>query len=166
MTEYVKVTDFASKDALSPGNAAKVIKGTEIDAEFELLETAVETKLDKTSGTLTSATLAGTIVNGAVTATCAPLVASTGETAAVGHRGKVISSTGAITVPNAIFAAGDAFGVYNNSASAFNITQGASVTLRWAGTTTTGTRSLLPRGQCVVWFNSSSEAVISGAGLA
>jgi hypothetical protein len=165
MSDYTKAVDFAAKDALSPGNPSKVVKGTEIDAEFEAIETAVGTKLDHTGDTLTSPTLAGTVVNGAVTATCAPLVASSGETAAVAHRGKVISATGAMTIPNAVFAAGDAFGIYNNSASAIALTQGASLTLRLGGTTTTGTRSLAPRGMAMVWFNSSSEAVATGAGV-
>jgi hypothetical protein len=165
MSDYTKAVDFAAKDALAPGHADKVVKGTQIDTEFEAIETAIASKLDHTSDTLTSPTLAGTVTNGAVTATCAPLIASAGETAAVGHRGKVISATGAITVPNAIFAAGDAFGVYNNSASNISLTQGASLTLRFGGTTTTGTRTIAPRGLVSVWFNSSSEAVVSGVGL-
>jgi hypothetical protein len=165
MSDYTKVTDFASKDALAPGNPSKVVKGTEIDAEFELIETAIGTKLDHTSDTLTSPTLAGTVTNGAVTATCVPQVASAGETAAVGHRGKMIAATGAITIPNSIFAAGDAFGVYNNSASGFAITQGSGVTLRWAGTTSTGSRTLAARGLCSIYFVSTSEAVVSGAGI-
>jgi hypothetical protein len=165
MSDYTKVTDFASKDALAPGHASKVVKGTEIDAEFEAIETAVATKLDHTSDTLTSVTLAGTTVNGAVTATCVPQVSSTGETAAVAHRGKMIASSGAITVPNSVFAAGDAFGVYNNSASSFAITQGAGVTLRWGGTTLTGSRTLAARGLCSVYFVSASEAIVNGSGL-
>lgn len=35
---YTRLTDFASKDALLSGNPAKVIRGTEIDAEFAALE--------------------------------------------------------------------------------------------------------------------------------
>jgi len=111
MSDYTKTTDFASKDALSPGNAAKVVKGTEIDAEFEAIETAVATKLDHTSDTLTSVTLAGTTVNGAVTATCVPQVASSGETATTAMRGKMVAATGNMTIPNSVFAAGDAFAI-------------------------------------------------------
>lgn len=37
---YTRLTDFASKDTLLSGNPAKVIRGTEIDAEFAALETA------------------------------------------------------------------------------------------------------------------------------
>ena len=55
MTDYTKLTDFASKDALPTGNALKKVKGTEIDDEFNALATAVATKIDKTGGTFSGA---------------------------------------------------------------------------------------------------------------
>lgn len=90
---------------------------------------------------------------------------TTSGTAAVGDVGKCIAVTAGITIPNATFAAGDAISIYNDSASAVTITQGASLTLRQAGTTNTGNRTLAARGMATVWFNSSSEAIISGAGV-
>ena len=64
MANYTKLTDFASKDALPTGNAAKIVKGTEIDDEFEALEIAVATKSDIASpaftGTPTAPTAATT----------------------------------------------------------------------------------------------------------
>jgi|GEM_PF-1999743 len=81
------------------------------------------------------------------------------------HVGYCLPATGGITVPNAVFAAGDAVSIYNNSASSITITQGASLTLRLAGTTTTGSRTLAPRGMATIWFNASNEAIISGAGV-
>ena len=48
MSNYTKTTDFAAKDSLPSGNAGKIVKGTEIDNEFEAIETAVATKLDST----------------------------------------------------------------------------------------------------------------------
>ena len=53
MTDYTKLTDFASKDTLPTGNAAKIVKGTEIDDEFESIETAVATKANINSPTFT-----------------------------------------------------------------------------------------------------------------
>ena len=53
MTDYTKLTDFASKDALPTGNAAKIVKGTEIDDEFEAIETAITTKPNLASPTFT-----------------------------------------------------------------------------------------------------------------
>jgi hypothetical protein len=49
MSDYTKTTNFAAKDSLPSGNAAKIVKGTEIDTEFNNIATAVGTKLD-TSG--------------------------------------------------------------------------------------------------------------------
>jgi hypothetical protein len=49
MSNYTKTTDFASKDALSSGDANKVIKGTEFGTEFDNIATAVATKADLAS---------------------------------------------------------------------------------------------------------------------
>ena len=60
MSDYTKLTDFASKDALPSGNAAKIVKGTEIDDEFEAIETAVATKADLDAPTFTGVPAAPT----------------------------------------------------------------------------------------------------------
>lgn len=49
MTDYTRVYDFSVKDGLTPGDPNKVIKGSEVDAEFDALETSSATKLDKPS---------------------------------------------------------------------------------------------------------------------
>jgi hypothetical protein len=46
MSNYTKSTDFASKDTLPSGDSAKIVRGTEIDAEFEALEVAVNSKVN------------------------------------------------------------------------------------------------------------------------
>ena len=38
---YTKLTDFAAKDALLSGNPSKLLRGTEIDAEFNSIESAM-----------------------------------------------------------------------------------------------------------------------------
>ena len=50
MSDYTKLTDFAAKDSLPSGNANKIVKGTEINDEFQAIEDAIETKLDATLG--------------------------------------------------------------------------------------------------------------------
>jgi len=52
MSNYVKSTDFAAKDALTTGNPLKLIKGTEINDEFNNLQTAIATKADLSSPAL------------------------------------------------------------------------------------------------------------------
>jgi hypothetical protein len=53
MSNYVKSTNFAVKDTLMSGNPAKIVKGTEIDAEFNNIAAAVQTKADLASPTFT-----------------------------------------------------------------------------------------------------------------
>lgn len=53
MSNYTKSTDFASKDSLASGNAAKIVKGTEIDTEFNNIAIAIATKADLASPTFT-----------------------------------------------------------------------------------------------------------------
>jgi len=53
MTDYTKATNFASKDSLSSGNSLKIVKGTEIDTEFNSIATAVATKADLSGPTFT-----------------------------------------------------------------------------------------------------------------
>lgn len=60
MTNYTKSTNFASKDSLASGNPLKIVKGTEIDAEFNNIATAVNTKADSLSPTFTGTPLAPT----------------------------------------------------------------------------------------------------------
>lgn len=49
MANYAKLTNYAVKDTLPSGNPQKIVRGTEIDAEFEAIETAVATKADLVS---------------------------------------------------------------------------------------------------------------------
>ncbi len=49
MSDYTKSTDFASKDALPSGNSAKIVKGTEIDTEFNNIAISIATKADLAS---------------------------------------------------------------------------------------------------------------------
>ena len=46
MSDYIKATDFESKDALPTGNPLKVVKGVELDDEFDAIEVAILTKAD------------------------------------------------------------------------------------------------------------------------
>lgn len=68
-----------------------------------------------------------------------------------------------VTIPDATFSAGDAFSLYNDSAAAVTITQGAGLTQRLNGTATTGNLTLAARGFCTVWFNTASECIVSGS---
>jgi len=94
-----------------------------------------------------------------------PRSETSGTTAATSERGYCYAATGTMTIPASTFAAGDALSIYNNSASAITISQGSGLTLRQAGTSNTGSRTLAAYGLVTVWFNSATEAIVSGAGL-
>jgi hypothetical protein len=51
MSSYVKSTDFQAKDSLLTGDPNKIIKGAEINDEFNAIQTAVATKGDISSPT-------------------------------------------------------------------------------------------------------------------
>jgi hypothetical protein len=93
-----------------------------------------------------------------------PASSETTGTLTVASANKTIQATGDITIPNAVFAAGDIILIYAG-ASARTITEGASVTMRLGGTATTGSRTLAARGVAVLFFVSSSEVVVSGGAV-
>ena len=72
MSNYTKLTDFASKDALSSGDANKIIKGTEFETEFDNIATAIATEADLASPTFTGTvtipalTFTGTLSTGTI----------------------------------------------------------------------------------------------------
>jgi hypothetical protein len=60
LSNYTVSTNFSAKDSLPSGNAAKLVKGTEIAAEFSAIETAIATKADTISPALTGTPTAPT----------------------------------------------------------------------------------------------------------
>ena len=71
MSNYTKTTNFAAKDALSSGDSAKIVKGTEIDTEFTAIATAIATKQDTGGSVSLTSGVTGTlpIANGGTGAT-------------------------------------------------------------------------------------------------
>lgn len=60
MSNYVKTTNFTSKDSLASGNPLKIVKGAEFDVEFNAIATAVSSKADLQSPTFTGTPAAPT----------------------------------------------------------------------------------------------------------
>ena len=73
MSNYTKTTNFTAKDTLPTGNAAKIIKGSDFDIEFDALVTAVASKANSASPTFTGTvtiptlTVSGTMTAGTIT---------------------------------------------------------------------------------------------------
>lgn len=79
MSDYVKSTNFAIKDGLTTTDPAKVIKGTELDNEFNALSNAIATKANTNSPALTGTPTAPTATAGSNTtqiASCAFVLAN------------------------------------------------------------------------------------------
>ena len=86
-------------------------------------------------------------------------------TLVAGDDQKLITTNSRIDVNQSIFSTADAITIYNTSVSNIEIHGGPNVTLRLAGTSTTGTRTLASRGLSTVVCVASNEFVVSGAGL-
>ncbi len=72
MSNYSKTTNFAAKDTLNSGDPNKIVKGTEINTEFDNIATAVATKANSASpvvtgtATITNVVLSGTLSGGSI----------------------------------------------------------------------------------------------------
>lgn len=93
---------------------------------------------------------------------------TTSYTLVAGDAGKHVFTTAGVTVPSGVFTVGEAVTIYNNTTGNLTITQGSNVTLRQAGASGTGNRTLAQRGLATVLCVSGAngtEFVIGGAGL-
>jgi hypothetical protein len=64
MSNYIKSVDFAAKDDLVSGDPGKIIKGTEINTEYNNIATAVTTKAENNSPAFTGNPTATTQTTG------------------------------------------------------------------------------------------------------
>lgn len=75
--------------------------------------------------------------------------------------GEMNSMTAGTTL-NTGLAAGTVYYAYNNSAGTLTLTQGAGLTLRLAGTATTGSRTITSRGLITIFALTTTEYIVSG----
>lgn len=90
---------------------------------------------------------------------------TTTTTAVIGDRAGCIALGANITIPASVYSAGATVSFYNNTSGSLTILQGSGLTLRLAGTATTGNRTIAQRGMATIWFNSPTEGIISGPGV-
>lgn len=102
MTDYTKSTNFATKDSLLSGNPLKIVKGAEIDTEFNNIATAVATKADLASPALTGTPTAPTASAG----TSSTQIATTAFLATLYPIGTVYTNISDSTNPGTLFGFG------------------------------------------------------------
>jgi hypothetical protein len=117
-----------------------------------------------TQGVLSACTVDGTNLVGYKAIPQSGAAKTTSYTLAVGDVGEFIEvgASGAIVVPNATFAAGDAVVIFNNTSGAITLTM--SITTAYIGGTDAdkATISLATRGVCNVLFISGTVCVVTG----
>jgi len=90
---------------------------------------------------------------------------STNTTIASSDKGKHLNISSTVTLNSSTgFSTGDAVSIYNNSASPINITA-SSVTLRQAGSSNTGNRTLAEYGLATILCVGTNTYVIAGTGV-
>ena len=99
MSDYTKSTNFASKDSLASGNPLKIVKGTEIDTEFNNIATAIATKADLASPALTGTPTAPTASAGTNTTQLATTAFVTTALAAAYPVGSIYMNANVATNP-------------------------------------------------------------------
>ena len=130
MSDYTKSTNFATKDNLSSGNPLKIVKGTEIDTEFNNIQTAIATKADLTSPTFTGSPVLPT--------------GTTGVTQSAGNSSTALATTAFVQAAlNALYPVGS---IYMNS----------SVTTNPATLLGFGTWTAFGAGRVPVGYNASN----------
>ena len=130
MSDYTKSTNFATKDNLSSGNPLKIVKGTEIDTEFNNIQTAIATKSDLASPTFTGSPVLPT--------------GTTGVTQSAGDSSTALATTAFVQAAlNALYPVGS---IYMNS----------SVTTNPATLLGFGTWTAFGAGRVPVGYNASN----------
>jgi hypothetical protein len=124
MSNYVKTTDFAAKDALATGNAGKIIKGAEFEVEFDALAVAVNSKADENNAALTGTTTAVNLdVSGTLDVQGALQIGSVAITATAAEINYLDGVTSSIQMQlNSRYESGDTLAAASGTASAPSLT--------------------------------------------
>jgi hypothetical protein len=112
MSNYTKATNFATKDTLPTGDSGKIVKGTEIDSEFNAIASAISSKADTASPTFTGTPAAPTATSGSNTTQIATTAFVTAALQAVYPVGSIYINATSSSNPSSLLGFGtwEAFG--------------------------------------------------------
>jgi hypothetical protein len=112
MSNYTKATNFATKDTLSTGDSNKIVKGTEIDNEFNSISGAISSKADLASPALTGTPTGPTATSGSNTTQLATTAFVTAALSAIYPVGSVYINATSSSNPSTLLGFGtwEAFG--------------------------------------------------------
>jgi hypothetical protein len=112
VANYVKATNFATKDTLPTGDSNKIVKGTEIDNEFNSIAGAVSSKADIASPTFTGTPAGPTATAGSNTTQLATTAFVTAALQAVYPIGSIYVNATSSSNPSTLLGFGtwEAFG--------------------------------------------------------
>ena len=106
MSNYVKASNFATKDTLPTGDSNKIVKGTEIDNEFNAIAGAISSKADLASPTFTGTPAAPTATFGTNTTQLATTAFVTAALQAVYPVGSIYINAASTSNPSALMGFG------------------------------------------------------------
>ena len=99
MSSYTKATNFATKDTLPTGDSNKIVKGTEIDNEFNAISGAISSKSDIASPTFTGTPAGPTASTGTSTTQLATTAFVTAALSAIYPVGSIYINAAVSTNP-------------------------------------------------------------------
>lgn len=165
MANYVKGTNFATKDTLPSGDSGKIVKGTELDNEFNAIASAVSSKADTASPTFTGTPAAPTAAGGSNTtqiATTAFVTAAvTTATGALGTMSTQNASSVAVTggtINNTVIGGTTAAAGTFTTATATTVALGSG----WTVTVSGGKLTFLSSGTARASIDSSGNLIVTG----
>jgi hypothetical protein len=106
MSNYVKASNFATKDTLPTGDSNKIVKGTEIDNEFNSIAGAISSKADIASPTFTGTPAAPTATAGSSTTQLATTAFVTAALQAVYPVGSIYINAASTSNPTSLLGFG------------------------------------------------------------
>lgn len=165
MSNYVKATNFATKDTLPTGDSNKIIKGTEIDNEYNAIAGAISSKADLASPSLTGTPTAPTATAGSNTTQIAntayvkvAVETATGLLGTMSTQNKGAVDIEGGTIDATVIGGGTAAAGTFTTATATTVALGSG----WTVTVSGGKLTFLSSGTARASIDASGNLVVSG----